>query len=493
MGKSIDRRAFLSASAALAALAACSPAASPTAAPAKPAEAPKPAAEPTKPTSAAPAATSAPAAAAAAPTTAPAAGATTAPAAAAAAKPGAAPNTIFAMVDKSWFDLGMKAATEAFNKENAALGQVTLEETAEGWQTKVLQQVRDKNLRWSGHGYSPFFDSYNNIKAGLVAPIDDYLKASKIPWGAKQKDIYFTQRIYDALLLDGKQYFVPMKANVHLVGYRADFLQQAGYESFPKTWDDVDKMMVKLKPVVEKVDAVGLGVSRDTFRTLGTGFTTFIEKPFDDDGILKIESPEWISWIELVKKWKDMGMARIDNAADHSDIWQKGKFTFSLGSHSQVRLGRAVYGPEKVKGANPPQPNTTQAPRTWIHIDSGFVFPNAPNPQLATDWLLSILGPEGTPATTWWKGVLTFSGQPVHEAMIKSQLNDNKEITEVAEVMKLVPNSQIITLPVAGAYAIVQAKMWPYLDQFFNGQGSAKEQMAKAMKDVKDELAKQKK
>jgi hypothetical protein len=56
-----------------------------------------------------------------------------------------------------------------------------------------------------------------------------------------------------------------------------------------------------------------------------------------------------------------------------------------------------------------------------------------------------------------------------------------------------VPNSQIVTLPVAGSYAVVNAKLWPYLDQFFKGELNAKDAMAKAMKDTKDELAKQKK
>jgi hypothetical protein len=492
--RAINRRTFLGAAAAAAgaaALVACgntnpqppantgaggaAPAA--TSAPAKPTEAPKPAGAATS----APAATGAPAAA-----TKPAAAATPA----AAGKPGA-PNQIYTMVDKVWSDLGMKAATDLFNKENPDLGQVTLEETAEGWDTKVLQQIRDNNLRWSGHGYAAFFDSHKYIKAGLVAPIDDYLKGAKFPWGQKQKDVYFTSRIYDAMLLDGKQYYIPMKANVHLVGYRADHLQAASIDAFPKTWDEVDKMIAKLKPVLEKQDAVAFGISRDLFRSLGTSFATMIEKPFDDDGILKIESPEWIQWIELTKKWKDMGMARVDNNSDHYDAWQKGKFTFSLGSHSLVRTGKQV-APDKVKGANPPQPSTSQPGRTWIHIDSGFVFPNAPNPQLATNWLLSVLGPEGNPADTWWKGVLAFSGQPVHQSMIEKHLNSNKDLAEVAEVMKLVPTSQIITLPVAGAYAIVQAKLWNYLDEFYKS-GNAKDLMAKAMKDIKDELAKQKK
>jgi ABC-type glycerol-3-phosphate transport system substrate-binding protein len=492
--RSINRRLFLGAAAAAAgaaALAACgNPNPQAPAVAGKPTEAPKPAAAATTAPSAS---TSAPAAGA----TKPAAGATTAPAAAAgstpaaAAKAGAPPKEIFTMVDKTWSDLGMKAATELFNKEHAALGQVTLEETAQGWDTKVLQQIRDNNLRWSGHGYAAFFDSHKYIKAGLVAPIDDYLKSSKIAWGQKQQDAYFTKRIYDALLLDGKQYYIPMKANVHLVGYRQDIVQQAGYEVFPKTWDETDKMIAKLKPTLEKQDMVAMGISRDMFRTLGTAFTTFIEKPFDDDGVLKFESPEWIQWMELVKKWKDMGMVRVDGP-EHSDAWQKGKFVFSLGSHSQVRLGRGVHGP-KVNGAPPPQPNTTQPPRTWIHIDSGFVFPNAPNPQLATDWLLSILGPDGAPAEAWWKTVVTFSGQPVHQGMVDKALKDNQNLKEVWDIMQLVPNSQIITLPVAGAYAIVQAKMWAHLDQYLDGKVGIKEAMASVRKEVNEELAKIKK
>src|SRR5688572_19884041 len=346
----VDRRSFIKASAAAAGLAALAACGAPPAPTAKPAES-KPA--DTKP-------------AAAAPTTAPATTGGTAPAPA--AKTGAAPTQIFTMVDKTWFDLGMKAATDEFNKVHAALGNVTIEETAQGWDAKVLQQVRDNQLRWSGHGYAPFFDSHKYIKAGLVQPIDDYLKSSKIAWGAKQKDIYFTQRIYDALLLDGKQYYIPMKANVHLVGYRIDHVQQAGYESFPKTWDEVDKMVMKLKPILEKEQAVPVGISRDLFRTLGTSFTTFIEKPFDDQGVLKFESPEWIQLLELYKKWHDAGAARIDNQTESTDAWQKGKYTFSLGSHSLVRLGRGVWGPEKVKGANPPQPSASQPGRTWIHI-----------------------------------------------------------------------------------------------------------------------------
>ena len=395
------------------------------------------------------------------------------------------------MVDKTWADVGMLAATERYNEAHASEVQIKLEETAQGWDTKVLAQIREKNLRWSAHGYAPFFDQYKYIKAGLVQPLDDLLKSSKVPWGPNQKEVYFTERIYEALLFEGKQYFIPMKANVHICGWRQDYLEAAGYDTMPKTWDEVEVMLVKMKAALEQEQVTPFAIQRDIFRALGTMFTTFIEKPFDDEGVLKFESPEWIALIEMVKKWLDQGLARIDATADSTDIWQKGKVAMSLGSHSWVRLGRQVWGPEKVKGGRPPKANASAPDRTWIHIDGGFVFPNAPHPQEATDWLLTILGPEGEPADAWWSGTATFSGSPVHQQQIDRVLKDKPEYSEVYDMMSVVPNSHIITIPVAGAYAITEAKMWPWLDRFFKGEVKATEAMANVRKEVDDELAKQ--
>ena len=406
---------------------------------------------------------------------------------------GASSATVYTLADKTWVDVGMLEATKQYNAVKQGGPQIVVEEVAEGWDTKVLAQVRDKSLRWSGHGYAAFFDEYRYIKAGLVQPLDDYLKASKIPWAQKQKEIYFNPRIYDALLFEGKQYFIPMKANVHLAGWRQDYLQLAGYETLPKTWDEIDQMLPKLKAALAKDQVTPFAIQRDLFRAVGTTFATFIEKPFDDQGVLKFESPEWFQVMEMFKKWLDQGLARFDATADSVDIWQKGKVAMSLGSHSWVRLGRQVWGPDKVKGGVPPQATAGAPPRTWCHIDGGFVFPNAPDGQAATDWLLSILGPEGAPAETWWKGVVTFSGQPVHQGMIDKALKGKPELSEAYEVVeKALPNSQVITIPVAGAYNITASKMLPWLDRYFAGELPIKDAMAKTRAEVNEELAKQK-
>jgi ABC-type glycerol-3-phosphate transport system substrate-binding protein len=463
-------------------LAACgAPAASPTA---KPAEA--------KPTTApAAGATTAPAAAA---TTAPAVAATTAPAAkpADAAKPAAAAGgKIYTMVDKVWADVGMLEATKLHNDAIKATGtEIILEETAQGWDTKVLAQIKDKQLRWSGHGYAAFFDSHKYIKAGLVEPIDDYLKASKIPWASKQREMYFNPRIYDALLWEGKQYYIPMKANVHLAGFRQDYIEKAGYPTLPKTWEETEKMLVKMKEVLAKDEVIPVAIQRDLFRTIGTTFTSFIENPIDDQGNLKFESPEWIAVLEMYKKWSDQGIAIWDVGNTSTDAWQKGKHALNFTSHSWVRLGRQAQGNEKVKGSRLPKANASAPDRTWVHVDSGFIFPGATNPQATVDWLLTILGPEGAPAEAWWKGVTTFSGQPPTQGMIDKVLKPNPLLSEVYDIMQVVPNSMVVNLTTAGSFLLMQTKMLPYLDRFFKGELSAKEAMSATRKEFDAEVAK---
>lgn len=437
------------------------------------------------------ASTNAPAAAAA--NTAPSGGANTAaPAAAASGGMLNASTKVYVLLDKGVSDTGSFKATDVYNQAQSAAPQILIEDAPDGWDTKVLAQIKDKSLRWSGHGYIPFFDQYKRLKSGMIAPIDDLLQASKIPWAHTQKDQYFTPRVYDSLRLDNKQYYIPMKINVHMAGYRLDYLQAAGYDALPKTWDEIDKMLPKMKAALAKDEVIPFAIQNDLWRAIGTTFSTFVEKPLDDMGVFKIESPEWIDMLTMFKKWTDAKLARYDITADSVDIWQKGKIGMSLGSHSWVRLGRQVWGPDKVKGAVPPQANASAPPRTWAHVDSSTVLTGAPYPQQAMDWLLSVYGPEGMPAQTWYSGTLTFSGSPIHQAWIDKLIVPNKDITEISEVLKILPNSQIVSVAQANGFNVCQVLLPPYLNRIFKGELSVKDAMAKLRTEIDAEFLKQK-
>jgi ABC-type glycerol-3-phosphate transport system substrate-binding protein len=283
-----------------------------------------------------------------------------------------------------------------------------------------------------------------------------------------------------------------MKINVHMAGWRQDYLEAAGYPTMPKTWDEVDRMLPKIKAATAKDNVIPFSIQRDIWRTLGTTFATFTEKTMDDQGVFRVDSPEWLEMIGMFKKWIDAGLARFDTVEDAVDAWQKGKFAMSLTSHSWVRLGRQVWGADKVKGGVPPQANATAPARTWCHIDSSCVFVDAPNAQDATDWLLAILGPEGTPAETWYKGTLTFSGSPPYQSMIDKFVTPNPDIKEIGDVLAILPNSTIATIVQANGFGITQLKLAPWLDRYFKGELSAKDAMTKFRAEVDAEFAKQK-
>ncbi len=433
-------------------------------------------------------------------TTAPGAAATTAPAAGGAspaansAASAGGGGKFYILVDKGVTDAGLLDGTAAYNTSTKNVPGVELEDAVAGqWEAKVLPQIKDKSLRWSGEGYIPYFDKYKETKAGISAPLDDLIKNSKVPWLANMKDAYISPRIADAELIDGKRYYLPMRLHPHLIGWRQDYIEAAGYPTMPKTWDEVDQMLPKIKKATEKDQVVPMSIARDLWRTIGVTFATMLDDYADEQGIFRLESPEWIATMEYFKKWMDAGLARFDTQDDAINLWQKGKFAMSLGSHSWVRLGRAVYGPDKVKGGIPPQPNTTQKPRTWVHIDSFCVFNNAPNPQGALDWAATVYGPEGPAAEAWWKTTLGVSGMPPYQSMIDKLIKPNKDISEMLDILSILPNSRVNTAAQTNGYNTVQLVLPPIFDRYFKGEfSSAKDASAAIRKGVNDELAKQK-
>lgn len=398
---------------------------------------------------------------------------------------------VFIITETTVADTGSMEATEIYNGANPDSAQIVLEPTPAGWESKVLPQIQDGNVRWSGSGYIPYFDQFKTIRSGIAAPLDELLAASAIPWAQEQESLYFTPRIYEGLQLDGVQYYLPMKVNVHMAGWRQDYLEAAGYETMPATWDEVNEMLPKIKEATAADEVIPFSIARDLWRAVGTTSSTFMAEPLDEQGVFKIESPEWMDMIGMFKSWIDAGLARFDTQDVAVDAWQKGQYAMSLGSHSWVRLGRQVWGPELVKGGVPPQANASEPKRTWAHIDSACVFNEAPHAQEAADWALSIYGPEGQPAETWWNGTLQFSGSPVYQSFIDTLVTPNREIAEIGEVLALLPDSHINTVAQANGFNTCQLIMPEYLDRYFSGELSAEEAMAQLRTAIDDELAQQ--
>jgi ABC-type glycerol-3-phosphate transport system substrate-binding protein len=401
--------------------------------------------------------------------------------------------TVKTIVQATWAELGMRDATLAYNAQMKGKGiQVDLEDTATGWEQKTLAMIKDKSLPWSAHGYAPFFNQYSYIKSGLATPIDDWVKSSPVPWAKDMKAAYYAPNIDAVNRFEGKLYFIPMKLNIHLLGYRKDYLKEVGLQTLPDTWDEFEKVLGEVKKALKAKDVSPFAMRKEFYRTLGTSYVTRREKFYDDKGVINLDTPEFYDTINMFNRWFKNGLITAESFIPPDDIsvWEKGKIFAGIDSHSWIRQAKKIWGPDAAAGALPPQPARTDKPRTWMHVDSGFVFRGAPLPQEATDWLLSILAPDGAPAEQWWGKVMLFSGSPVHKTMFEKFVAKNQTAPEIADSYKAIASSPILPVIIGSSYNAVQTKIWPWFEQFWSGKISDKDAVAGATKEIQAEMQK---
>jgi ABC-type glycerol-3-phosphate transport system substrate-binding protein len=409
-------------------------------------------------------------------------------------KPAAsAVKTVSILTPATWAQLGQTDATAILNNEVRDQGiQYTIEESATGWEQKALAMIKDKSLPWSGMGEADSSKQYSYIKSGMAQPIDDYLKQSKVPWAKDMKSTWYAPNIEDVNKFEGKYYMIPMKLNIHMMGYRLDYLQQTmKLDTMPDTWDEVERVLMELKKALSSQNVLPWFMTNELWRTLGTAYASRKEgKIYDDTGLILLDTPEFYDTINMYNRWAKAGLFTKDSYGADKTIWDKGKVFGGLDSHSWVRSAKKIWGMNAVKGQITPQPKKTDKPKTWIHIDSGFLFAGAPNPQEAVDWLLAVHGPEGKPAERWWSSTITFSGSPAHKTMYDKYIAKNTDYPEIAESYKTIAGSDILPVSYGYSYNAIQSKIWPWMEKFWFGTISDKEAMTNVLAEVKDELAK---
>lgn len=414
------------------------------------------------------------------------------PSAAPQAESGQQSQDVYITTLAAFADMGQRDSTDLFNEEVAADGiHYVLEESPEGWETKALAMIRDDDVRWSANGIANAGNQWNYIQMGMVQPLDELLQTSRVAWGADMSEQFMYSNIYEATQYDGQTYFVPMKLNIHLMGYRQDFIEQAGYEAIPETWDEFELLLGAMAEALAEEEVVPFAVRKEVFRTIGTMFTTFVEQPYHENGMLKIDSEEWLQMIKMINGWFEQGLTNLEVMQDPVTDWQRGKVGIGIDSHSWIRLGRSVWGDELVNGTVPPKTDASNSKRTWVHLDSGFVFTGAPDPQAGTDWLLAVHGPDGAPADNYWAGTLTFSGMPVHQSQYDRLIGNVDGFPELKEAYEAVPNSVLQPLEAGRYYPIIQAKIWPWLERYWGGEVSAEVAMENVIEEVDAELDKQ--
>jgi maltose-binding protein MalE len=393
--------------------------------------------------------------------------------------------TLRVLTQEFFMDTMYMPASTLYNAENQGKVFVRVETAPDGWETKIIQMVKEKNILWNGYGYDSYFSVYQRAKAGVLMPLDDLVKSSSVPWARTFGSTFFIPQVADAHKFEGKIWQIPAKIDVVYSLFNVKMLQEVGYAAFPETWDEVRVMLRKVKEKFGPDDVIPMAVNLDSWRAFGGIYCTFTGKPYNEDGHMDVQSKEYGMALELMKSFYDDKLANpaLLNSPDEMGTWQKGKMAVQFNSTSWLVAAHTAWGKPAYAATNLPRPNKGDPPRTKTYIAGSAVFQHAANPQETLDFLLTVHGPEGPVAEAFMKGQINRSGAPFHKTWIEHPVvKENKDHPHLYPGYKMIENST--PAPVSPLHLVLDAAQKKLVPPYFKGEAS----LAETVKKIHDQV-----
>ena len=416
---------------------------------------------------------------------------TAAPAAAPVAAKSAEAPTIKAVTGEFFMDTMFLPSSAVYNSENQGKVFVKMESSPDGWETKIIQMVKEKNVIWNAYVYDSYFSVYQRAKAGVLMPLDDLIKNSKVPWAATYGSTFFIPQVANAHKFEGKIWQIPAKIDVVYSIYNVKMVNEVGYDKFPETWDETRVLFKKLKDKFAKDDVIPMAVNMDPWRCFGAIYCTFTGKPYNEDGYMDVQSKEYSMALELMKSFYDDGYAnaKLLNSPDEMITWQKGKMAVEFNSTSWLVAAQTAWGKPNYVATNLPKPNKSDPLRTKTYIAGSGVFMHSANPQETLDFLLTVHGPEGKTAETMVKGQINRSGAPFHKTWIESPIvKENKDHPYLYPGYKMIENST--PAPVSPLHLVLDAAQKKFVPAYFKGEATLVDTVKKVHDQVQSDKGK---
>ena len=180
----------------------------------------------------------------------------------------------------------------------------------------------------------------NFVDNGVLAPMDDYIDAYEY------KDT-FRSDAFDASTVDGKIYGIPNQLSLtSIVYYNADLWEQAGYDEFPTTWDELFEANEKFKEMgistfslgnKDKWPAESCIISTVGDRYTGSDWTKSI---IANDGSAKFTDQEFVDALDLFKEMSDSGMFNEDcntiTDTHAAEYYAQGQSAATISGHWEI-------------------------------------------------------------------------------------------------------------------------------------------------------------
>ncbi len=409
-------------------LAACSATpAAPTPAPVA-TTAPQPTVAPAQPTSA-PTATPAPAPTqASTPTTAPAP--TNTPAAQAAPAP--APLRIVRFLADSWAvnEVPIDRQASLFNEKYRPKVELRVEIKGDGWDTKLLSQIKAGSLQWSGAMVmtSPT-ELAKQVLSGMIQPMDDYLKASQED-GAAQILSDMIPSVQKNSTYNGHVYGIPYSFENNSYIYRKDFYAEVGQTEPPATWDELFEVSLKIKKDAKLSQVTPFAFVQDLDATVATLMNSATDNPYTSDGIYDLTSDVAIASLQFMRKLVDNDLVPPHTWDDWWPLAQKGKLAALFGQSSRGTWIGKIYGLNSVvTTAIPLKTKGGPSNGSYFWNNNTTILNKSPYPQETADFIVFAFGPQNKPMQD---AIITSGKTPIYESIYQTMIEGNKDYADYA-------------------------------------------------------------
>jgi ABC-type glycerol-3-phosphate transport system substrate-binding protein len=348
----------------------------------------------------------------------------------------------------NWEKLNMANATDHYNQElraSEAGYQVVVDPAPDGWETKVAQMVKDGELLWDGHlRATNLGDIPRNERLGILAPWDEFINASSVPWASQFWDEVLAP-VRESFTIDGQLYALPWDGELYCRVYNKAIWDEIG-ETPAETLDEFE---AQLEEIVAATDKDGICLRHhDGHPDQHMLMQLWTDNPWIDvegAGVLDVKSDAYKEMLTMLKRWYDKGILTDDNwGGTMYDKWNTGNIACGQSGAAWLQAtAQKVFGQANIIPMTNFVVNKGDQPKTTTFANGAMLFKDAQYPQEVTDWLLWMVDPtvEKVANYSFIKGHLDYYHIPMYQSIYDNILPTNDSWAWMADILDMVKAS----------------------------------------------------
>lgn len=309
------------------------------------------------------------------------------------------------------------------------------------------------------------------VQEGIAAPLDDFM------------DDAFRDRFIDVFLspsvMEGQTFGLPIAASARAMYYNRDLLEQAGLDTPPDTWEELEEAARAISAIGDDIAGFGMqGSAIETDVYFYYAFWAHGGELVTADGRSGLDSPAGIAAATLYKQMIDEGLTQPGMTAftreDVQNLFKQGRVGMMITApFLAAQIASEVPDLNYGVGAIPAGPDGIRG--TYGVTDSIIMFENSQVKDTAWDFLDFIFTTDWRARFTGGEGFL-----PVQTAV--AEMPDFADSEVLAAFTDLLPEARFA--PVIAGWEEIAERTSVALQRIYLGEGEIEATLSAAAADI---------